>query len=229
MKRTLLQIWKRTNRGLLAAGLLLLCLSIYLTVDGLSFQREKKAIEQTVREYVEVSPQLAQISPLLNLRNATDTQEELIDSKMEQNETLLRKYWSFHTDNYGYNQGETLLRQVRDVVTYNAQNTGSIESAKGIVQYIHSITKTGPNRAEIQFSYTGSVKYTGNVKWVLFNASPVEETDEFTLYLSIGDVIDGSSTDSESASPSGDVTAQMVKQDGRWLIDRVTYANVSGG
>lgn len=234
MKQKLCQFWKRTNRGLIAAGVLLLILLCCVTVDGILFQQEKKAIEQTVREYVEISPQLAMLSPVMNLQTA-DSVEQAVEKKMEQNEEILRTYWSFRADDWGYNQGETLLDHVRDVVrynanSYNAENKGTIESAKGIVQYVHSIVKTGADEAEIHFSYTGSVKYSGDVKWMIFNASPVEDTDDFTLspYLHIGDVNENK-TASESVMPSGEVTAVMVKQDGRWLIDRVTYISVSGG
>lgn len=218
---------KRYNRGLLAALVLILAFVGYVIAEGAMFQYEKTEIERTVREYVEQSPQLAILSPAFVNQKSSELNAAAVERKMEQNEALLREYWSFEEDEWGYNQSETLLKHVEEIVAYNARQGGVIESAKGIVQYVDSIVKTGQDEAEITFSYTGSIRYTGSPKWILFNTSPEDSEDDFNLYLSIGDVTSSSGT--ESVIPSGDIRAIMIKRDGRWYIDRVTYANVYNG
>lgn len=219
MRRSLL---KKLNRGLLLAAVLLIGVTAYVVADTISFRQETDRIEQVIREYVEQSPQMAILpSPYNKLGSPAD--ENAVRRKMAENEELLRKYWSFRTDDQDYNQGEAILAQVQGALEYNAKGLGAISSAKGIVQYVHSIREIGFGRAEVSFSYTGSVRYIGDVQWVLFTAGRQSTGANNSVYFRSH----SADVPEERISPTGDVTAILIQVDGQWKIDSVEVSSVS--
>ena len=213
------------NRGLALALILFLVVGVYAAVDTLSFQRQTEEIERLVRDYVEESAQLAVLPAPYNQRGqAADT--EVVQRSLSEAEMLLRQYWSFRSDEYGFNQSEALLGNVREALQYNAQGLGSITSAKAMVQYVHSIRKTGSNRAEISFSYAGSIKYVGSVSWLIFNSGQTQEDYSSAYFRSGGDGAEVESEVVRQVSPSGDITARLIRLGGEWKIDSVNSASV---
>jgi len=199
---------------LLLAALLLIGTVIYASVEAASFAKEAERIEQTLREYVESSPQMA-ILPTPYNRQGSEAPAQTVSRKMAENELFLRSFFTFSTDSEGYNQGEAILSQVREAVDYNAKGLGSITGAKGIIPSVHSIQRLGANRAEVSFSYTGSVRYMGDVRWVLFFGS--------RRSTGPGDPESGE----RRAIPSGEVTAVLVREEGVWKIDAIVSSTVT--
>lgn len=213
------------NRGIILAVILVVAVGIYATADTLSFRRQTKEIEQIVRDYVEQSAQLTILPSPYNQRGmSADT--DVVQQKLSEAEQVLRLYWSFRSDEYGFNQSEALLGSVREYLQYNAQGLGSITSAKGMVQYIHSIRKTGSNRAEISFSYTGSVRYVGSVSWMIFNSGQTEEDYSVVYYNNRGADDAATAELVQQISPSGDITASMIRIGGEWKIDSIKSASM---
>lgn len=213
------------NRGIALALALFLIVGVYAAVDTFSFQRQTEEIEQLVRDYVEESVQLAVLPAPYNQRGAVaDT--EVVQQRLSDAEMLLRQYWSFRSDEYGFNQSEALLGNVREALQYNAQGLGSITSAKGMVQYVHSIRKIGANRAEISFSYAGSIKYVGSVSWLLFNSGQTQEDYSVVYYRSAANGTEAEAEVPRQVSPSGDITARLIRIGGEWKIDSVNSASV---
>ena len=133
-----LSFWKKTNRGIILAAVLLVVFTAFAVVDTVSFEREKVQIEQTVRSYVEQSPQLAMLSPLRTQNE--EAVNRTVAEKLKKNREILGKYWSFHTDKWGFNQGEVLCRKIEEAVQYNAHSAGTLDSAIGMVQTTVSYT-----------------------------------------------------------------------------------------
>ena len=205
----------RLNRGLLLGAVLFLGTVVWLITDGISFRKEIPSIEQVVREYVEQSPQMA-ILPSPYNRAGSPADSAAIQQKQAENEAFLRWYWSFSAGKDGYNQSEILLRQIQDAVEYNGAGGGSILSARGIVQSVRSIRKTGWNRAEVSFSYTGAIRCTGDVRWVLFGVGPADAQAR------------SRSGGERRLAPSGEITAVLVKTGGQWRFDRVEVSSMYG-
>lgn len=203
----------RLNRGLLLGGALLIGMTVWLIADGLAFREDSRAIESAIREYVEKSPQTV-ILPSPYNRAGSPADAAAIADKQAENEAFFRQYWTFRAGEDGYNQSEILLRQVQEAVEYNAAGSGSILSARGIVQSVHSIRKTGWQEAEVSFSYTGSIRCTGDVRWALF---------------SVGSSGKARLNEEQRLTPSGEVTAVLVKSGDVWRFDRVERSSMYTG
>ena len=108
-----LSFWKKANRGIILAALLFVAFGVFAVADTVSFEKEKVRIEQTIRSYVEQSPQLAMLSPLRTQNEGTIN--KAVADKQKKNKEILKKYWSFHTDKWGFNQGEVLCRKVQEL------------------------------------------------------------------------------------------------------------------
>ena len=82
------RFWKRVNRGLVLAAVILVGLVIFIQIDQYQFKSAKPEIEQMTREYLTRVKEINQLEP---------------NERMKQTRLLLEEYWR---DSNGLIMGE---------------------------------------------------------------------------------------------------------------------------
>jgi hypothetical protein len=220
--------WKRTNRGLLLGGVLILGTGIYVGMDYYRFNHSKDDMEQTIRSYASNLAKLA-ITPdsqAVYGYQLTDAEKDTQYSALEQ---LIRSYW---TDTYD-NSEDYYIRRSDLLLTMHAlvYNDYPSEMAGYITDYTVNIsklklTKNGPNAALFNMTMDVLVDSYG------YTAYPA--LDGMNFIDSIGSVVSTDSWDDDEDDEASEddtyydgalrttasitYTGELLYEDGAWKI-----------
>jgi len=87
-------LFRRINRGVLLAAVLLIGLILYLIIDNLSFAGEKDAIKDMLFDYAEAA-ETAMILPADVRKPGEKISEDIINKKINESKVALGKYLTY--------------------------------------------------------------------------------------------------------------------------------------
>lgn len=133
------RFWKRVNRGLVLAAVILAGLIIFIQIDQYQFKSAKPEIEQMTREY------LARVSENNKLEP---------EKRMEQTRLLLAEYWKDSRAN-----GMGVPKQTMENYLAAMEHT-DFEKLEDYVDRIESVEvkKSGPRAASVTVEYEVTLK-----------------------------------------------------------------------
>lgn len=133
------RLWKRVNRGLVLAAVILVGLVIFIQIDQYQFRSAKPEIEQMTREYLARVKEINQLEP---------------DERRKQTRLLLSEYWE---DSNGLTMGESRNSMERYLNSIEKEDFGKLEEYADLIDTIE-IKKSGPRAASVDVTYEVTLK-----------------------------------------------------------------------
>lgn len=186
------RFWKRVNRGLVLAAVILVGLVIFIQIDQYQFKSSKPEIEQMTREYLERVRENNQLEP---------------KARMEQTRLLLTEYWK----DSGNVMNGVSKRNMESYLDY-VQN-GEFEQLDDYADRINDIeiSKSGPRAASVSVSY--EVTLEGSSQVSSYSIYGLEAG-----WYEAGEAGDGTASESRRY----DLALQMTQESDGWKITSIS-------
>lgn len=216
MNVRLKKMWKTSNRGLILGLILIVILVIYVSVDKITFNKEKPIIEETLNTYVKELVEVIQTDEEFITSGSKWTSDSLNELK-EEYQTVLNKYWTstFYVDS-NYSWGQQSLAASKLVLNdlFESQPPMDSEYISNVTYRITDlkITKNGPSGAKVTFDLQYTFEYQGNITFFGFDGNINRPNDYYW-------------TDTPSESPekhgfngSYRLSYDLLREKGEWKI-----------
>lgn len=219
------RFFKRVNRGIVLAVVLLVGLAIFIWQDESSFQKETPAIEQTVTSYMEAVAKANIFDTNLQKIGATMTQAQQTD-KLQEITKMINQYWTDSNAENGTPKS-FILENVKDMVTQNSKGKGYIQKFTVKRNGTPTVKKSGPSNATATISYNVVIEYAGSPMY-LFGW----HTDSVSHFS--GMEKDNSSSSAASTTPKRytmqtQMMVELEKVGGTWKIATINDSGSNGG
>lgn len=186
------RFWKRVNRGLVLAAVILVGLVIFIQIDQYQFKSAKPEIEQMTREYLSRVKEINQLEP---------------NERMKQTRLLLEEYWR---DSNGLIMGEVKSGMEQYLDFIENEDFEKLEEYADRINGIE-VKKSGPGAASVNVNYEVTLK--GDERISLYGIYGLE-----TSWYSH---INGES-DHTSESRVYDLTFQLIQEKDGWKISYIS-------
>lgn len=142
--------FKKTNRGLVLALVLIIGVAIFTIVDNINFKEEKSEIEQVVTNYINEMGNFA-VTPEELIGKGEISDEEFKPYQDKWNE-YINKYWVYKKRNPDSLYWDTLMSDAKDIYSslQYVSKTQQVISCSYDARNIQ-ISKAGPNCATVSF------------------------------------------------------------------------------
>lgn len=215
-------LWKKANRGVLLAIVLILVLCCYIVIDKLTFSNEKPEIDETMQTYLTTYLDALTVSE--DFITAGGTWDA--SSIAKQRETLseiIKTYWTdtFYQSNNGWysqiDKGE-FLETLQSTYSDSLLNQGYITNIDNMISNVR-ITKNGPGAA----IYTCTLKFTtttqGTTDFVSVDGNTNTTNANYWYDDSTSTV---PVTETQTLTFEYDVQVELLRENGTWKISNLT-------
>lgn len=163
-------VYKRINRGLVLAGVLLVGFVIYVISDTLQFKKTKPLLKDMAADYMQQLCELNVTPEMYRSLEKLAKQPDYVKSIQDDLTKLLNENWkdvesAQSSYFYGMNRSEveagynSYLKDSGDVYGYITKMTATVNNADC------SVTKCGVNTAQVIMSFDCVVQYVGDPCW----------------------------------------------------------------
>ncbi len=153
------KFWKRMNRGLALALVLVIGLVIYIAVDEGNFRREVPRIEQNLQSYMQQLPSIY----VTGEADSAAVPQEQIEQKLKDNVALVQPYWLStigSSNGYQYNL-DALTQDMQQVLQDSTLGNGYVSKLSYTIVGSPQIRKDGPGLAVVETEYSIVADYVG--------------------------------------------------------------------
>ena len=165
-------VYKRINRGLVLAGVLLVAFVIYVITDTMQFRKTKPLLKGMAADYMQALCEINVTPEAYRSLEELEKQPDYVKSLQDNLTGLLNQHWqsvdsirNHMTYYYGMNRSEvedgysSTLKDPAGAYGYITKMTSALNPAEC------SVTKCGVNTAQVIVSFDCVVQYVGNPCW----------------------------------------------------------------
>lgn len=178
---------RNMNRGIALLIVLVIGFVGYVVYDNVSFKKEKKPIEDFLKNYYS---ELAQISLLPEEYRTAGAKppKEVIDKKRAENKAFLDKYYTTKQVNTGWRDKDDILRNMEDMYAKMQSGKSCVTELEFGFKSAESIRKIAPNTVVASVNYFGTIRAVGDV--IVFTGGDFFHS-EYELYNDSSALTDG--------------------------------------
>lgn len=145
-----LNFFRRVNRGIIMAIVLVIGLSCYLTVDGIAFKKERETVKQVVENYIK-DMQSFLLLPEQYREIDVNVPDAVIENKIKENNALVGKYFA-NTSHRGWNMKESIAGDLEHMLRNNKASGNIVKSYDAKLVKVSKISKYGSNLVTVEAS-----------------------------------------------------------------------------
>lgn len=208
------KVWKKANRGVLLAGILIVILACYVTVDKITFNSEKPEINQLMENYIE-EYLTTLVSSEQVIQNNGVWDDAARKAQKETQTSVVSKYWTstfYSSGRWSYQLDKSSIvdsiQLVHDDLLKN--QTGFISNIEHLISKV-KINKNGPNAAYYTCTLKMTMTSTGDIEYAFLNGNSINTNQNYY----------GESTDTmreQSTTYEFDLEVELLREKGEWKI-----------
>lgn len=160
-------IFRRMNRGLVLAGLLLIGLMVYLVAENIRFRSEVAVIEQTILDFAAETENLM-VLPESAQKPGEPASDDVVEAKIAESEAVLRKYLSNNAvSRWSTAAYDRLSWGQRDCLVENQRTRAYITACHYSITEVKNIQKISPSLASADISFKMTVEAIGSASYLM--------------------------------------------------------------
>ena len=225
---TVKNIFRRMNRGIVLAAVLVLGLIGYLVFDAATFGDEKELIKTVVTQYADAAENLI-ILPESARIPGKPAPDDVIKAKIDQGKEILPQYLTYSVSQY--TSALDMVSDALEHIFFNNNNTCAyVMDCDFEILAINGLKKRGTNTAVGDIVMKTTITTIGSPDYIkMFYWENVTDGNGFSNAI----LKDGNpEIDIETHTMSNEVTykkAVFLKESGKWKISSVGYMEFSSG
>lgn len=208
------KVWKRANRGVLLAGILIVILACYVTVDKITFSSEKPEINQLMENYIEEYLATLVSSEQVVQKNGV-WDDAARKEKKDAQTSVVSKYWTstyYSSGRWNYQLDKSSILDSINAVhdEFLKTQTGYISNIEHLISQV-KINKNGPSAAYYTCTLKMTMTSTGNIDFAFLNGSTLNSDQSY--YGETTDTMQEQSTTFEF-----NLEVELLREQGEWKI-----------
>lgn len=176
------QLWKKANRGVILAGICIIVLACYITIDKITFNSEKPQINQQMKSYIEDYLTAIVTSDKVIQNNGVWDNEDR-NAQKDSMTNFVSKYWT--DTNYSSSSMNYLIDKSSFLDVINLVYDNSLKNQTGFISKIDhliskvSISKNGPSAAYYTCTLKVTLTSTGAIDFPTIYGSTMNTDNSF--------------------------------------------------
>lgn len=196
----------KMNRGLFLGLVLLVGLTVFIVVDEIQFEGQRKEVQSTLEQYMQDISQIS-IFPEEYRIIGKPVPNTVVEEKKQKIDTVIEQY------GIDAKTSEHTASEWKQIVDFNAAGKGYVTDWKGSLEGRQQISKEGPGQVKVDMTYQVFVDFVGIAR----------TNDLFSVISMDRDLNQGNKGKNENPDQEhrlslreGRATFLMERRDGQW-------------